>query len=74
MKSRVNLIVGLGITFATLIGSILALSLYAERPPPMGPLEVRTDLMRGMPCHVADATIMGDCSEEEVARFQREAQ
>lgn len=78
MKGRVNLVVGLGITFAALLGSILALALYAEREPPQdgtaGPLQVRTDLMRGQPCHVAGVTIMGDCSEEEIAKFQREAQ
>ncbi len=30
--------------------------------------------MRGMPCHAAGGTIMGDCSPEEIAAFQRQAQ
>jgi hypothetical protein len=82
VKNRVNLVVGLGIALATLIGASLALMRYAEHSAETdmtqvgnaGPLAVRTDLMRGMPCHVADGKIMGDCAEEEVARFQREAQ
>ena len=36
------------------------------------PLQVRTDRMRGQPCHVADKTIMGDCSADEIAALQRE--
>ncbi|MCL4798917.1 MAG: hypothetical protein KJ025_04975 [Burkholderiales bacterium] len=38
-----------------------------------GPLQVRTELMRGQPRHVADETIMGDCTPEEVAALQQEA-
>ena len=38
-----------------------------------GPLQVRTDLMRGQACHVVDRTIMGDCSDEEIAALQRQA-
>ena len=37
-----------------------------------GPLPVRTDLMRDQACHVANATIMGNCTEEEIAALQRE--
>jgi hypothetical protein len=37
-------------------------------------LQVRTDLMRGQPCHVANDIIMGDCDAEEVAVLQRQAQ
>ena len=37
-----------------------------------GPLAVRTDLMRDRDCHVANATIMGRCTADEVAALQRE--
>lgn len=82
MKNRINLIVGLGIALLTLVGSGLALRHYAEPVAQdgmsmirnSGPLEVRTDLMRSMPCHVSDGKIMGKCSEEQIMRFQREAQ
>ncbi|MFZ5559168.1 MAG: hypothetical protein ACOZDY_21035 [Pseudomonadota bacterium] len=38
-----------------------------------GPLQVRTDLMRGQPCHVAEQVIMGECTPDEIASLQREA-
>ena len=31
---------------------------------------VRTDLVRQMPCHVADSTIMGNCMTEQVVELQ----
>ncbi len=82
MKNRINLIVGLGIAIAALAGSGLALMRFAEPVAQdrmsatrnFGPLEVRTDLMSNMSCHVADRKIMGKCSDEEIMRFQREAQ
>lgn len=36
-------------------------------------LSVRTDLMRGQPCHVSNETIMGDCSPEEITELQSRA-
>ncbi len=82
MNNRINLYLGLGIAAAALIGSSLALMRYAEPVAQdgmstgsnSGPLEVRTDLMRNMGCHVADGSIMGKCSEEQIRQFQLEAQ
>ena len=82
MKNRINLIVGLGIAITTLVGSGLALMYFAEpvvqdrvsAVGSSGPLEVRTDLMRNMPCHVADRRIMGKCTAEQISDFQRAAQ
>ncbi len=77
MKHRFALRVAVTI----LLVSIPVGLLYWMYPPPdtmqqaagTGPLEVRTDLMRGMPCHAAGGQIMGDCSEAEIAALQRQA-
>jgi hypothetical protein len=46
----------------------------APDPSAAGPLQVRADLMRGQPCHVADDVIMGECTLEQIRTLQREAQ
>ncbi len=38
-----------------------------------GPLQVRTDLMRGRLCHVSNGMIMGDCTAEEILELQQKA-
>jgi hypothetical protein len=81
-KNRITLIVCLGIAAVGLVGSGLALMRFAEPIAQdgmnavggSGALEVRTDLMPYMPCHVSNGRIMGKCSTEQILDFQRAAQ
>ena len=53
--------------------AIIVLTEQAETNESMASaLPVRTDLMRDQACHVANATIMGNCTEEEIAALQHE--
>jgi len=68
-----------GLAFASTIALFLVYAIATLREhavsdaTAVGPLRVRTDLMRGQPCHVADQMIVGDCAPDEIAALQREA-
>lgn len=67
----------LALTAIVLLFAVYAIATLRKHATPDaaadGPLRVRTELMRGQPCHVGDDMIMGDCTEEEIAALQREA-
>ena len=66
-----------GIAIFTIVVLAYAFELLRKQPKTASsnpaPLQVRTDLMRGQPCHVSNEVIMGDCSDEEIAALQRQA-
>ncbi len=70
-------VAGLAIAAVALLFVAYAIAVLREHAVPEataeGPLQVRTDLMRGQPCHVADQVIMGKCTPDEIASLQREA-
>ena len=77
LKRRRNRLVSVGIAIFTIVVLAYAFELLRKQTntasSDASPLQVRTDLMRGRPCHLANEVIMGDCSAEEIAALQRRA-
>ncbi len=68
----------LGASLVVVLTVISVAVSHLTRPPQASavaaPPQAGADAMRGMPCHMMGGHIMGDCSPEEIAAFQRQAQ
>ncbi len=74
---RRDRLVSLGIVIFTIIVLTYAFNQLRKQTTTTssgsGPLQVRTDLMRGQACHVDNEVIMGDCTAEDIETLQRQA-